>query len=81
MCECVLCQKHITSKRLTSPYLFGARLGFFSQRRLQSEARKVSLLKYGIREFKVKNLERLYMYVCDRKKSFCGIKDKVTMLL
>ena len=57
--------------------------GFLVDAAVQSEARKIILPKYGIREFKAKilSLQRLlYMYVYDRKKSFRGIKDKVIML-
>ena len=59
-------------------------LGFFlADAAVQSEARKIILPKYGIREFKAKNFElaTLYMYFYGRKKSFRGIKDKVIMLL
>ena len=44
---------------------------------VQSEARKITLPKYGIREFKAKNFElaTLYMYFYGRKKSFRGKRD------
>ena len=57
--------------------------GFLVDAAVQSEVRKIILLKYGIREFKAKilSLQRLlYMYVYDRKKLFRGKKDKVIML-
>ena len=43
-------QKHITSQRVTSPYQAGVLA-------VQSEARKIILPKYGIRELEAKNFE------------------------
>ena len=68
-------QKHITLKRLNSPYLFRTMPRILADVAVQSEARKLFLPKCGIRELKPKNFElvmyrRLYMYVYDRKKSF-----------
>ena len=80
---CKLIQKHITPKRLTSPYVLRTMLGFLADAAVQSEARKIILPKYGIREFKAKNFElvTLHMYFYGRKISFRGIRDKVIMLL
>ena len=44
---------------------------------VQSDAQKITLHKYGIREFKAKNFElaTLNMYFYGRKKSFRGMRD------
>ena len=50
---------------------------YFADEAIQSEARKITLPKYGIREFKAKNFElaTLNMYFYGRKKSFRGMRD------
>ena len=50
---------------------------YFADAAVQSEARKIALHKYCIREFKAKNFElgTLNMYFYGRKKSFGGMRD------
>ena len=55
--------------------------GFLADAAVQSEVQKIILHKYGISQIHALSLQRLYMYVYDQKKSFCGIKDKVIMML
>ena len=55
--------------------------GFLADTAVQSEVQKIILPKYGISQIQALSLQRLYMYVYNRKKSFCGIKDKVIMML
>ena len=64
----ILIQKHITSKRITSPYMFRTMLGFFAT---QSEARKFFLPKYGIRE-----LEAVFFKMATAKK-LTRLKNKI----
>ena len=55
--------------------------GFLADAAIQSEVQKIILPKYGISQIQALSLQRLYMYVYNRKKSFCGIKDRVIMML
>ena len=55
--------------------------GFLADAAVQSEVQKIILPKYGISQIQALSLQCLYMYVYNRKKSFCGIKDKVVMML
>ena len=82
----IYCIRSIYPRSVELPIMFFKKnhaRGFLADAAVQSEARKIILPKYGIREFKAKNFElaTLYMYFYGRKKSFRGIKDKVIMLL
>ena len=50
-------QKHVTPKRITSPYMFRTMLGFLADAAVQAESWKIILPKYGIRDSKAKNFE------------------------
>ena len=73
-------QKHITPKRLNSPW-FRTMLWFFSQRSRPIRRTDSYFAQIWNQRIQALSLQRLYMYVYNRKKSFRGIKDKVIMLL
>ena len=74
-------QKHITPERLNSPYLLRTMLGFFSRRTRPIRSTENYFAQIWNQRIQALSLQRLYMYVYNRKKSFRGIKDKVIMLL
>ena len=67
-------QKHITLKRLTSPYVLRTMLGFFSRRSrpIRSTENYFAQIWNQSRDFKAKNFELAtpYMYFYGRMKSW-----------
>ena len=56
-------------------------LGFFSRRSRPIKSTENYFAQIWNQRIQALSLQRLYMYVYNRKKSFRGIKDKVIMLL
>ena len=56
-------------------------LGFFSRRSRPIRNTEKYFAQIWNQRIQALSLQRLYMYVYNRKKSFCGIKDKVIMLI
>ena len=56
-------------------------LGFFSRRSRPIRSTENYFAQIWNQRIQALSLQRLYMYVYHRKKSFRGIKDKVIMLL
>ena len=56
-------------------------LGFFSRRSRPIRSTENYFAQIWNQRIQALSLQRLYMYVYNRKKSFRGIKDKVIMLL
>ena len=56
-------------------------LGFFSRRSRPIGSTENYFAQIWNQRIQALSLQRLYMYVYNRKKSFRGIKDKVIMLL
>ena len=71
-------------KKPLVPRVFRTMLGFLADAAIHSDARKITLLKYGIKELKTKNFVlAMLIHVRLRPKEIVlwHIKDKVIMLL